>query len=130
MSAYSTSKAALIRLTENLAVELADSGVSVFAIQPGTVRTAMTDAALRDESAAFWLPWLAQTFQEGRDVPPEKAAQLVLFLASGRADGLSGRFFDVAEDAEGMVQRAEEVKAKDLYLLRMGKLGPANAEVR
>jgi hypothetical protein len=43
---------------------------------------------------------------------------------------LSGRFFDVAEDAEGMVQRAEEVKAKDLYLLRMGKLGPANAEVR
>jgi len=39
MSAYVTGKAALIRLTEVLADELRQHGVSVFAIQPGTVRT-------------------------------------------------------------------------------------------
>jgi NAD(P)-dependent dehydrogenase (short-subunit alcohol dehydrogenase family) len=124
LSAYSTSKAALIRLTENLAAEVAGYGVSVFAIQPGTVRTAMSELALRDEAAHVALPWLVQTFQEGRDVPPEEAARLVLFLASGRADGLSGRFFDVAEVTADVIRRAEEVKAKDLYTLRMGRLAP------
>lgn len=127
-SAYSTSKAALIRLTECLAVEVAEAGVSVFAIQPGTVRTAMTEPALRDEASKIWLPWLVETFEKGRDVPPEEAARLVLFLASGRADALSGRFFDVADDAEDMVRRAEEVKAKDLYLLRMSGLRPSSTK--
>lgn len=124
LSAYSTSKAALIMLSENLAAEVAEFGVRVFAIQPGTVRTAMTEMALRDEAAKTWLPWFVETFQEARDVPPEEAARLVLFLASGRADELSGRFFDVAEDAEAVVRRTAEVKAKDLYTLRINGLTP------
>src|SRR5262249_47406851 len=41
LSAYVTSKTSLIRLTENLAAETEPSGVRVFAVQPGTVRTAM-----------------------------------------------------------------------------------------
>jgi NAD(P)-dependent dehydrogenase (short-subunit alcohol dehydrogenase family) len=123
LSAYSASKAALIRLTENLAAEAAEHGVSVFAIHPGTVRTEMTEAALRDEAVRKWMPWFVQTFEAGDDVPPARAARLVLFLASGRADALSGRFFDVAEDAEQLVRRAEEVRAQDLYTLRLRRLG-------
>jgi NAD(P)-dependent dehydrogenase (short-subunit alcohol dehydrogenase family) len=46
LSAYVTAKAALIRLTENLAAEVQEHGVRVFAIQPGTVRTAMAEAVL------------------------------------------------------------------------------------
>jgi NAD(P)-dependent dehydrogenase (short-subunit alcohol dehydrogenase family) len=122
LSAYSAGKAALIRLTENLAAEAAEHGVRVFAMQPGTVRTAMAETALRDGRARRWLPWFVETFEQGRDVPPERAARLALFLASGRADALSGRYFDVAEDAEEVVRRAAEVRDRELYALRMDRL--------
>jgi NAD(P)-dependent dehydrogenase (short-subunit alcohol dehydrogenase family) len=46
MSAYIVSKAALIRLTEILALEVGGQGIGVFAIEPGTVRTAMAEHAL------------------------------------------------------------------------------------
>jgi NAD(P)-dependent dehydrogenase (short-subunit alcohol dehydrogenase family) len=44
--AYSVSKAALYRLTENLAMETRGHGVTVFTIIPGLVRTAMSESAL------------------------------------------------------------------------------------
>jgi NAD(P)-dependent dehydrogenase (short-subunit alcohol dehydrogenase family) len=56
LSAYVTSKAALIRLTENIAAEVRGAGVRVFAVQPGTVRTAMAEAILHSEEARRLLP--------------------------------------------------------------------------
>ena len=122
MGAYVIAKTALIRFTENLAAELINSGVSVFAICPGTVRTAMSEYILESEAGKKWLPWFRKLFDRGRDVPAEKVAQLVVQLASGRADALSGRFIDVAEDLAKLVGRLDEVKRGDLYTLRVGKL--------
>jgi NAD(P)-dependent dehydrogenase (short-subunit alcohol dehydrogenase family) len=106
----------------NLAAELVNSGVSVFAIDPGTVRTAMTEHVLESEAGKKWLPWFRKLFDQGRDVPAEKAAQLVVQLASGRADALSGRFLGVADDLAKLLGRLEEVKRGGLYALRVGKL--------
>ena len=50
------------------------------------------------------------------------ATELVLFLASGKADALSGRFFAVPEDPATVVERGAEVKRDDLYTLRMRAL--------
>lgn len=100
MSAYVASKAALTRFTEALAGELRPHGVSVFAIQPGTVRTAMAEQLMASEAGARWLPWFKQIFDEGRDDSPRQAVDLVLRLASGAADHLSGRFL-IATDLEG-----------------------------
>jgi len=50
MSAYVTGKAALIRLTEIITLEVATSGVRVFAIDPGTVRTNMVEEAINSPS--------------------------------------------------------------------------------
>ena len=122
MSAYVSSKAALIRFSETLAGVLKDSGVSVFAIQPGTVRTAMAEEVLNSPDALRWLPWFKNIFDEGGDVTAEAATALVLFLASGKADALSGRFFAVPEDPAEVVERVEEVKRDDLYTLRMRTL--------
>jgi len=122
MGAYVIAKTALIRFTENLAAELIDSGVSVFAISPGTVRTAMTDDILESEAGKKWLPWFRKLFDRGRDVPAEKAAELVVQLAAGRADTLSGRFLDVSDDLAQLLGRLEELKRGDLYTLRVGKL--------
>ena len=120
--AYVVAKTALIRFTENLAAELLNSGISVFAIDPGTVRTAMTQHLLDSEAGKMWLPWFRKLFDQGRDVPPDKAAQLVMHLASGRADALSGRFLGVADDLPKLLEQLEEVKRSGLYTLRVRKL--------
>lgn len=87
LSAYVVSKTALIRFSEQLAFELAPHGVSVFPIQPGTVRTRMVD-----QSRAR-LPYIQAILDRGLDVAPDVPANLVLKLASGCADALSGRLF-------------------------------------
>jgi NAD(P)-dependent dehydrogenase (short-subunit alcohol dehydrogenase family) len=122
MGAYVVAKTALIRFTENLAAELLSSGVSVFAIDPGTVRTAMSQHLLESEAGKKWLPWFRKLFDKGRDVPAEKAAQLVVQLASGRADALSGRFLGVADDLAKLLEQLEEVQRAGLYTLRVRKL--------
>jgi NAD(P)-dependent dehydrogenase (short-subunit alcohol dehydrogenase family) len=122
MGAYVIAKTALIRFTENLAAELVNSGVSVFAIDPGTVRTALSQYVLESEAGKKWLPWFRKLFDQGRDVPPEKAAELVVQLASGRADALSGRFLGVADDLPKLLEQLEEVKRSGLYTLRVRKL--------
>ena len=43
MSAYLMSKVALIRFTELLALETSDRGIRAFAVNPGAVRTDMTE---------------------------------------------------------------------------------------
>lgn len=122
MSAYVSSKAALIRFTEVLAVETQEHGISVFAIQPGMVKTAMVQEVLDSPGSQRWFPWLRQTLNEGQDVTTEPASNLVPYLASGQADALSGRFFIVPEDPAEVVKRAGEVQRDDLYTLRMRRL--------
>ena len=122
MGAYVVAKTALTRFTENLAAELINSGVSVFALDPGTVRTAMSEHVLESEAGKKWLPWFRKLFDQGRDVPAEKAAQLVVQMASGRADALSGRFLGISDELEKLLGRLEEIKTADLYTLRVRKL--------
>lgn len=116
MSAYVASKTALIRLSEQLALELQPHGVSVFPIRPGLVRTAMSEEGRRA------IPMIQKLFDDGWDVTPDVVADLVLFLASGKADALSGCLFSVKEDLEEMLCRAGEVKGDELYQLRARKL--------
>ena len=122
MSSYVASKCALIRFTEVLAAESESHGIAAFSIQPGTVRTAMADQILTSQENMRWLPWFKDIFDQGKNVPPEFAANLVLYLASGRADMLSGRFFIVPEDPIEVVKRADEVKRDDLYAMRLRRL--------
>ena len=119
LGAYVTSKTALIRFTEILALETASHGIRVFAIEPGTVRTAMAEYALESEEGQRWLPWLGEIFKQGEDVPPDHAADLVVLLASGRADALSGRFFTITDDVVGLVERAGDEGLGDLQTLRL-----------
>jgi NAD(P)-dependent dehydrogenase (short-subunit alcohol dehydrogenase family) len=126
LGAYAVAKTALTRFTENLAAELVNSGVCVFAISPGTVRTALTEYILESEAGKKWLPWFRILYERGLDVPAEKVAQLVVQLASGRADALSGRLIDVVDDLAKLQERLEEVKRDNLYMLRVPKLDSEN----
>jgi NAD(P)-dependent dehydrogenase (short-subunit alcohol dehydrogenase family) len=101
-SAYGASKAAATHLAGSLAGELAGSGVRVFAISPGMVRTDMTkwpSALLAHRPELASMP-------ESAYLPAEQAAALVEDLASGRFDALSGRFIHVRDDRDAMLAEA------------------------
>src|SRR5579859_1428186 len=100
---YVASKAALVRLTDCLAAEVKADSVAVFAINPGAVRTDMTERGLNSAEGKKWAPWLGEMFAAGQDVPPECAAELVTFLASGQANSLSGCYISVEDDVPDMV---------------------------
>ena len=46
-------------------------------------------------------------------------AEVILTLASGRADRLTGRYIRVTDDIEDLIARAEEIERDDLLTLRI-----------
>lgn len=119
MSAYVTSKAAVIRFTEVLADEVRQYGVSVFAIQPGTVRTAMSEELMQSESGKRWLPWFKKIFDENRDDSSLPGENLVLYLASGKADVLSGRFFAAPGAPDNVLDQVDQILKDNRNVLRI-----------
>jgi NAD(P)-dependent dehydrogenase (short-subunit alcohol dehydrogenase family) len=117
LSAYAVSKAALYRLSENIAAETRGQGVAVFAISPGFVRTAMTEWGLVCGEPSVEQEY-TEWFANHEDVSAEVPARLVVYLASGAADALSGRNIDVSDDVAQMVARAAEIQEHDLYVMR------------
>ena len=95
-SGYATSKAGLLRFTECVSDSLAGSGVLVFAMDPGLVRTAMTEYQLTSEAGRTHLPNIPRLFEAGVDVPPALAARLSVEIGSGRFDRLAGRMLMAA----------------------------------
>lgn len=118
-TSYASSKTGVMRLTEGLAAEAAEHGVKVFAVGPPAIRTEMTRFIATDPGGLKWRPGFGRIFEEGRDAPPESVAAFIVELTRGKADGLSGRYFETRWDLEEMVGRQEEILDKDLYTLRI-----------
>lgn len=77
LGAYSASKSAVIRLTESLAGELKDLGITVNCVLPGTIDTPQNR---QDMPKADFSKW----------VPPAAIADVILFLASDAARAVTG----------------------------------------
>jgi NAD(P)-dependent dehydrogenase (short-subunit alcohol dehydrogenase family) len=107
-SSYSVSKAALLRFTDCLAESTREHGIAVFAISPGLVHTAMSDA----------VP-IFKSVPESEWYPAERAGELCALLAAGAADRLSGRYIHVRDDIQELIRRADEIVQGDLYSLRL-----------
>jgi len=98
---YCVSKAGIINLTRHLAAEVRRFKVNVNAIDPGAVRSRMSQGLEKSEEAARWLD-LQQTVDEthgARFRSPEEVAPLVVFLASDESRMLNGRFLQVSSQA-------------------------------
>jgi NAD(P)-dependent dehydrogenase (short-subunit alcohol dehydrogenase family) len=120
-SAYAASKAAVIRLSEELALETKAHGVAVFSIDPGWMSTAMTAYLADSDQGRRWTPWAASRSGPEAQVSPARAADLVVRLASGGADALSGRYLTVWDDVDDLISRADEIIRDDLYTVRLRK---------
>ena len=97
-SAYAASKAAIVRLTENLAEEVRDQNIQVNAIAPGAVNTRMLDEVLAANKQAGAEYEAAQKRANSGGTPPEVAAGLVVFLASDASKGLTGKLIAASHD--------------------------------
>jgi len=117
-SAYPVSKTAITRLTEHLALDAREYGISVFAMTPGLVDTPLARQTYESAAGLKWTSQYKDVYQE-RQVPPALAADRCIELASGRADALSGCYIQLADDIDELVRRSDLIAAEGLYTLRI-----------
>jgi NAD(P)-dependent dehydrogenase (short-subunit alcohol dehydrogenase family) len=98
--AYATSKAAVARLAENLALELAERGVRVNAVSPGFVATEIHAATLQAGPEMAGAGYFASTERQldAGGVPAARAAALTAFLLSEGAAGIAGKLISAPWD--------------------------------
>jgi NAD(P)-dependent dehydrogenase (short-subunit alcohol dehydrogenase family) len=119
-SAYGTSKAGVVRLTETLAGELKDYNIGVHAIAPGAVNTKMLELVLAAGEAAG-KEEMAKALKQKQEggVPPPKVAELAVFLASEKSDGLSGRLISLPWDNwTAIPQHVPDIMSSDVFAMR------------
>jgi NAD(P)-dependent dehydrogenase (short-subunit alcohol dehydrogenase family) len=119
-TAYAASKAAIIRLTESVAQEVAAYNVRVNAMAPGPVFTRLTESIIRTGRAAG-AEALREAYRQRRGDNPSlsEAVALATFLASDESEGLSGRFISaVWDDWRAIPAQMDRITSSDLYTLR------------
>jgi NAD(P)-dependent dehydrogenase (short-subunit alcohol dehydrogenase family) len=119
-SAYASSKAAVMRLTENLAKELEHekSNVLVFGMGPGLVRTEMTELQAKTEQGQKWIPSTLESFKKGKTRNPEDCAKTTVELIRNACPELNGRNFSTGQNFSDIMKRLPEIKKNDLYVMR------------
>jgi len=75
--AYAGAKGALLRLTESMAEELKSENIQVNCVLPGTIDTPQNREGMPNADFSNW-------------VTPEQVADVILYLCSSAADGITG----------------------------------------
>ena len=115
----------MLRFTECVSDTLADSGVLVFAMDPGLVRTAMTELQLMSDDGRRYLTDIPRLFDEGVAVSPTLAARLSVEIGAGRFDKLCGRMLMAARGDLDLDEAAiDAIVAADFRSLRVNGMPP------
>lgn len=107
MSAYAVAKSTLTRLTQHVAEESKEDGIAAFAIEPGTIFTTMAENTLNSPDAQKWIPeglaFLSSITPEQSEASKVRLLEMVGQLASGRYNGLSGRYLEPGDDFDALL---------------------------
>ncbi|MDE2589391.1 MAG: SDR family oxidoreductase, partial [Patescibacteria group bacterium] len=118
-SAYAVSKAAIVRLTEQVADETKNHNISVNAIAPGMIKTEMMDEVVRSgELAGNELEIAKKIIREGgSDI--NKVTDLAVFLASKKSDGLTGRTISAQwDDLQYIENNIKDIMKSDKFKMK------------
>ena len=124
MSAYCSSKAAVVRLTEVIAQELDGKGIMVNALGPGSVHTSMWERMTEQaaEAGAEFIHQLGQRVLSGGGASIDDCAELAVWLASGESGALTGRIISAtADDYRSLEPQIDTIMEGDAYTLRVVK---------
>ena len=121
LTAYDAAKTAIVNLTENLALELSDTGITVNAMSPGSIHTRMweetRDLALEIGDDSMYRQGVQVTSGQGASI--ERAAALAVFLGSDSCGKLSGRLVQAATDKfEDFPSHIDRIMSSEAYLVR------------
>jgi len=106
MSAYAASKAAVAALTQSMAQEMAQFGVTVNAVLPGDIDTGMKQWGYQLEAQIMQRPYSEVVaagiarIPAGRLGTPDDVASVVAFLASDAAEFLTGQLVNISGGRE------------------------------
>jgi NAD(P)-dependent dehydrogenase (short-subunit alcohol dehydrogenase family) len=120
-SAYAASKAAVVRLTENMAEELRGKHIDVNAVAPGALNTQMLQQTLAGGPELIGQGQYAQALkqQEAGGSSIERAAALCVYLASAASDGITGRLISAPWDPwPTLHEHSADLASSDIYTLR------------
>lgn len=118
---YSVSKAGIVRLTENLALELKGTGIVVSAIAPGGVNTRMFEDMMQGGEEKLgpetWQSFLNRKKAGGDSIDDPVA--LALYMACEAAPWLNGRVISAKWDPwRSLSEHAGEIEDSDIYTMR------------
>lgn len=120
-SAYAASKTAIVRLTEIAAEEMKEQNIYINAIAPGAMNTRMTKEVIacgRDFSGEREYESAVKRLDEDDHVMI-RAAELAVYLASDKSDGITGRLISaVWDDWKHFHEQKDEIMGSELYTLR------------
>jgi NAD(P)-dependent dehydrogenase (short-subunit alcohol dehydrogenase family) len=89
--AYNVSKAALLMLTQSIAIDHANDGIRAVSICPGTTRTALVEEAIASApDPRAHEQWLASARPAKRLGKPEEIAAAIVFAASDEVSYMTG----------------------------------------
>lgn len=103
---YRSSKLALLRWTETLQLEYADQALVAYCVNPGAIKTKITETA----------PEAVRNSFPNR---PEIAGDTIVWLASERREWLGGRYVDCPWDMEELLAKKDEIVDGDKLKMRM-----------
>jgi NAD(P)-dependent dehydrogenase (short-subunit alcohol dehydrogenase family) len=120
-SAYATSKAAVVRFSECIAEELKEFNIDVNCISPGALNTKILDEVLLEGKdkigEEYYKKALKQKENGGSSL--ENAAEMIVFIASEKCDGVTGKLISaVWDDWKDIPCHKQELKNSDVYTLR------------
>ena len=121
ISAYAASKAAIVRFTETLALEVKADRIDVNAVAPGALATRLTDqllAAGPDKVGAALHERMTKLKADG-GTPLSIGADLCVYLASAESDGVTGRLIAAQWDPWPFTEEVKrDIAQTDIYTLR------------
>lgn len=121
VTAYATSKAAVVRFTESMALELKADGIDVNAVAPGALATRLLDQAIDAGPEKVGDDFHARMvkIRDQGGTPLERGADLCVYLGSTESDGVTGRLLSAVWDPWAtLADRVEALDASDIYTLR------------
>ena len=121
LSTYAVSKAVIIGFSETLAEELRETGIDVNAIVPGALNTHMLDEILETGPLKVGQSLYERSLKqkENGGVSLEKGADLAVFLAFSKSDGITAKLISaIWDNYKEWPLHVEELNNTDAYTLR------------